>query len=209
MSAAPGRSRSRRVRTALPVVLVAGAWLALAAWWTHGFTAFTFFSAAMAEAGPLPRPAPRFPVIDQAGRRLDLGAADGRFRLVQAMYVRCPDLCPLAMSRLQRLAARLADVPPERLMTVSVSVDHDPPDRLHTVWKAYGAPANWTFVTPAEEDGDEALRALGIGIYRRPDGLINHAVDIFVIDPEGRVVRILPADEDLAKTAAAVREVIG
>ena len=111
----PRASRPRRLMTWLPATMVAGAWFVVGAWWTHGFTAFTAFSAAVAAAGPLPRSAPRFEVIDQGGRTIDLGARDGGYRLVQAMYLRCPDICPLAMSRLQRLAAALSDVPPSRL----------------------------------------------------------------------------------------------
>ena len=209
MTHEPLPSRPRRVLAWLPAAMVAGAWIVLGAWWTHGYAAFTAFSAAVAAAGPLPRPAPRFDVVDQGGRTLALGARDGGYRLVQAMYLRCPDICPLAMSRLQRLAAALSDVPPSRLRAVSVSVDRDPPDRLRAVWEAYGSPPNWSFVTPAGGAGDEPLLQLGIWLYRRPDGLINHGVDIFVIDPEGRVVRILPANEDLDRLATAVREVVG
>jgi len=205
----PSRSRWLRVRTYLPVVLVAGAWIALAAWWTHGFSAFTSFSAAVAEAGPLPRTAPRFEVVDQQGHRLDIGARDTKYRLVQAMYMRCPDACPIAMSRLQRLAVMLDDIAPDRLMAVSVSVDRDPPDRLRSVWQAYGSPANWSFVTPVDGGGDEPLRKLGVFVYRRPDGLINHGVDIFMIDPAGDVIRVLPASEDLDRMAAIVREALG
>lgn len=205
----PRPSRPLRLLAWLPAAVVVGAWIALGAWWTHGYSAFTAFSAAVAAAGPLPRPAPHFEVIDEGGRTIDLGARDGAYRLVQAMYLRCPDICPLAMSRLQRLAAALSDVSPSRLRAVSVSVDRDPPDRLRAVWEAYGSPSNWSFVTPVDGAGDEALLDLGIWLYRRPDGLINHGVDIFVIDPEGRVVGILPANEDLDRLAAAVREIAG
>ena len=84
----PRASRPRRLVTWLPAAMVAGAWFVVGAWWTHGFTAFTAFSAAVAAAGPLPRSAPRFEVIDQGGRTIDLGARDGGYRLVQAMYKR-------------------------------------------------------------------------------------------------------------------------
>jgi len=204
------RPGSRKAGSYLPVILVAGAWIALGAWWTHGFSAVTSFSAARVAPGPLPRPAPRFEVIDQAGREFDLGAEEGGFRLVQAMYLRCPDVCPIAMSRLQRLAAALSDIPPSHLRAVSISVDRDTPDRLRTVWEAYGAPSNWSFVTPADGTrDDELLRQLGIWVYRRPDGLINHGVDIFVIDPTGSVVRILSADEGLDQLASSVRGIVG
>ncbi len=204
-----GGPRPPRWRAYAPVVLVGAGWIALGAGWTHGFTAFTSFSAAAVAPGPLPRPAPVFAVIDHEGRGLDLGAAGAPYRLVQAMYVSCPDICPLAMSRLQRLAAKLSDLPASRLVAVSVSVNRDSPERLREVREAYGSPANWSFVTPAEGNGDEALRRLGIWLYRRPDGLINHGVDIFVLDPAGRVVRILPADEELDRLAAILREILG
>lgn len=202
-------SRSRRLGAYLPAAMAAGTWIALGAWWTHGFAAFTSFSAAVEAAGPLPRPAPRFDVIDQEGRSLDLGARGTGYRLVQVMYLNCPDVCPMAMSRLRRVAAALSDVPPSRLRAVSVSADGDPPERLRTAWEAYGSLPNWSFVTPAEGAGGDPFRELGVWVFRRPDGLINHGLDIFLIDPEGRVVRILSADEDPERLTAMVREAVG
>ena len=73
---------------------VLGAWLLLTAWWTHGFQAFTSFSSARVAAGPLPRPSPPLRVVDERSERWDVAAPSNQYHLVQAMYLRCPDVCP-------------------------------------------------------------------------------------------------------------------
>lgn len=197
-----------RLRAFVPVA-VFGAWIAIVTGWTHGFTAFTSFSAAVEAAGSLPRPAPQFALIDQEGRHLDLGARESGYRLVQVMYLGCHDACPVAMARLQDVVTALADVPVDRLRAVSVSADRDSPAMLRSAWERFGSPPNWSFATPAAGSGDEAFRELGVWVHRRSDGLINHGVDIFLIDPDGQVVAILPAADDPARLTAAVREAIG
>ncbi len=193
----------------LPVLLVLVGWFTVGSVWTHGFAAFTSFSAARAAAGPLPRQAPPFAVIDHAGRNLDLGGEAIAFRMVQPMYLHCADACPVAMSRLHDLAHTLSDIPPNRLQVISVSVDSDSPEQMRLAWEARGSPSNWSFVAPVAGAGDESLRDLGVWLYRRADGIVNHSVDIFVIDPAGQVVRILSADDDVERLAAAMREVLG
>jgi len=202
------RSTRHRLTPFLSVMVVLVGWVAVGAVWTHGFAAFTSFSAARVAAGPLPRPAPSFAVIDHEGRNLDLGSAATAFRMVQPMYLSCTTACPIAMSRLHHLAHLLSDIPPERLQAVSVSVDNDPTDAMRSAWEAHGSPANWSFVTPVDGAGDRELRDLGVWLYRRADGLVDHSVDIFVIDPAGQVVRILSVDDDVEQLAATMREVV-
>lgn len=192
----------------LAPAVVLGAWLGLALVWTHGLQAFTSFSATRLSAGPVPRAAPPLEVVDQTGARWDIARPGPEYRLVQAMYLRCPDVCTVAMARLGRLAHELADLEPDRLRVVSMSMDHDAPDALMRMWQAHGGQAGWSLAALTADPVEPTLARLGVYMFRRRDGLINHSVDIFLIDPVGRVVRDFSADDDLGTVAAAVRSEI-
>lgn len=173
--------------------------------WTHGFRAFTSFSAARVAAGPLPRPSPPLEVVDEHGARYDVAEPGPTIRLVQAMYLRCPDVCPVAMARLWLIRRSLGDLSPERVRIVSLSVDADSPDALLQMWRAHGSPEGWTMASLTGSAIEEKLGRLGLWMFRRGDGLINHATDILLIDREGRVVRVFAASEDPEAIAAEVR----
>ncbi len=185
------------------VVLFGGA---LFAWWTHGFRAFTNFSAARIAAGPIPRQAPALPVIDQNGATWDVAAPSSEFRLVQAMYLNCPDACPIAMSKLGKVATILArDAIPPKLRIVSISVDHDSPEDLLEMWDAHGAHAAWTMASLTETNLDPTLAKLGVWVFRRPDGIINHGLDTYLLDPTGTIIRIYTADDRIEDIVAELR----
>ena len=188
--------------------VVGAAWLSAAAVWTPGFRAFTSFSAARVAAGPLPRAAPPLPVVDQSGAKWDVGAPSPQYRLVQAMYLRCPDVCPIAMGGLGRIVHDLDDLVPDRLRVVSLSVDRDPPSSLEAMWSAHGAHIGWSMAALEGDSADRTLARLGVWKYRRRDGLINHSLDLLLLDHAGRVVHVFSPDEDADAVAAEVRRMI-
>ncbi len=192
--------------TPLFVVAIAGF---VFSWWTHGFRAFTNFSAARLAAGPIPRQAPSLPVVDEHRQAWDVAAPSGEYRLVQAMYLRCPDACPIAMSKLGQVADVLGDDLSARLKIVSISVDHDSPEDLFDMWEAHGSHPAWSMASLTTANMDRALADLGVWIYRRPDGLINHGLDTFLLDPSGKIIRIYSADERTEDIVADLRAIIG
>lgn len=189
-------------------VAVLGAWLGLAGFWTHGFRAFTSFSTARFAAGSLPRRAPPLLVVDEHGERWDVAAPSPQYRLVQAMYLRCPDVCPIAMGNLGRVAHDLKKEIPDRLRIVSLSIDHDSPEALHAMWTAHGSPAGWSMASLTGSDIDKTLAKLGVWMFRRPDRLINHGLDIYLLDPRGVVVDVFSPDELPSEIAAQLRQVL-
>jgi cytochrome oxidase Cu insertion factor (SCO1/SenC/PrrC family) len=121
------------------------------------------------------------------------------------MYLRCPDVCPIAMVRLGTLARNLADLIPGRLRVVSISIDGDPPAALHDMWLAHGSRAGWSMAALTDGPVEPTLKRLGIWMFRRPDGLINHGLDIFLLDPRGDVVDVLSPDEEPETIAQRLR----
>lgn len=197
----------RRLAVAVPVVVLGG-WIALAVVWTHGLQAFTSFSAARLGAGPMPRQAPPLPMTDEGGRHWDVAAPSAEYRLVQAMYLRCPDVCPIAMAKVGAVSRDLKAEIPHRLRVVSVSIDRDSPEMLRQMWEAHGAPEGWSMASLTDVDIERTLANLGVWMFRRPDGLINHGLDIYLLDPGGRVVDVFSPDDDADEIAARVRQVL-
>ncbi|MCO5044403.1 MAG: SCO family protein [Verrucomicrobia bacterium] len=185
------------------VILLGGA---VFSGWTHGFRAFTNFSAARIAAGPIPRKAPPLIARDQNGDVWDVAAPSEEYRLVQAMYLNCPDACPIAMSKLGKVATILArEEMPANLRIVSISVDHDAPQDLLEMWDAHGAHPAWTMASLTETNLDATLEKLGVWVFRRPDGIINHGLDTYLLDPSGTIIRIYTADDRLEDIVADLR----
>lgn len=184
-----------------PLLLV----VAIVGWWTHGLRAFTSYSAALIEAGPLPRQAPALRFVDAAGKIEDAARGQQRFRLVNFFYARCPGACPLAMGRIHHIQTALGDLVPDQVRIVSLSFDHDSPEQIHAMWVAHGEPASWTMGVLVDPRPEELLRPLGVLIIRREDGLINHSVDLFLIDAEGQVRAVFSPDDAPELVASTIR----
>lgn len=196
-----------RWANAAPIAAL-GAWLALAAGWTHGFRAFTSFSSARIAAGSLPRPSPPLPVVDERSQPWDVAAPSAEYRLVQPMYLRCPDVCHVAIGRLGRIVRELADLVPSRVRVVSLSIDHDSPAALHEMWAAHGSRAGWSMASLTDTRVEPALERLGVWMFRRRDGVINHGLDIFLLDRQGVVIGVFSPDEDGEIAAGKVRRAV-
>ncbi|MEO8601308.1 MAG: SCO family protein [bacterium] len=195
---------SRQALWNLVPLLVGFGVVAILGWWTHGLNAFTSYSATLIEAGPLPRRAPPLRFIDTTGEIVDATRGEPPYRLVQFFYARCPDACPLAMGRIPRIEAALGDLVPTRVRILSLSFDHDSPELLREMWIAHGRPAGWTIAPLADSHPEESLRRLGVLVIRRDDGLINHSLDLFLLDSEGRVRAVFSPDDTAAAIASAI-----
>ena len=80
-----------------------------------------------------------------------------------------------------------------RLAILSISVDllRDTTERLHNLWREEGAFAGWIMAQPADGSIDQVTREFGIWVFAKNDGTINHSADLFLIDPAGRIVRVI------------------
>jgi len=203
-SAKPSRKASWNL---VPLVAALGV-VAILGWWTHGLKAFTSYSATLIEAGPLPRQAPPLPFIDTiTGEITDATRGEPAFRLVQFFYASCPEACPLAMGRVHRIEAALGDLVPTRVQILSLSFDHDSPEVLREMWVAHGRPAGWTIAPLVDPHPEESLRSMGVLVIRRDDGLINHSLDLFLLDSDGQVRAVFSPDdppEEIASTIAGL-----
>ncbi len=199
-------------RTWRGVLALAGV-VVLIGWWTHGFRAFTTDSAALADAGPLPHPAPSLDFWYGAGNHSTLDEYRGRYVLLTFMYLNCPDVCHLVTARLRQAFGRLGDLIPGRMVFLSLSLDpaRDDAASLDAHWRSLDAGPGWIMGGTLQDETrkrNEALARLGVWFTQLPDGRINHAASSFLIDPAGQVIAVYRPEVTADSLVASLRALI-
>ena len=161
--------------------------------WTWGFSAFTSYSYALSKAGPLPRLAPDISFVDQFGHERQLASLRGRHVLLHVFYGSCLTICPIVIEELREVYSGLSAAQRSKLVIMSISVDslRDTTERLLDLWREEGAFAGWIMAQPADNSIDRVTKEFGIWVFTKSDGTINHSADLFLIDPAGRIVRVI------------------
>src|SRR3989337_896372 len=97
-----------------------------------------------------PFPAPDSTLIDQEGRPFSLRDLRGKLVLVNFIYTRCHDVCPLVTRRLKEAQEKLGTRMGRDVLFVSISVDtqHDTPGVLKQFGKRHGVDfTSWLMLT--------------------------------------------------------------
>lgn len=148
-------------------------------------------------------------LLDENGKAVDLGALyKGRLTILAFMYLRCGDVCPLAMTRMADLQVLAAEDPvlSKKLQLISLSFDpaYDTPERMAEHGRAMrlpdaGAP-DWLFLTSQSEAAlAPVLKAYNQPVGRKadpddPSGPLAHLLRVFLIDGQGSIRNIYSAD---------------
>jgi protein SCO1/2 len=182
----------KRLFGLLAGLLILGAGAGLVGVWTLGFSAFTSYSYALIKAGPLPRAAPDISFVDQFGNGRRLVSLRGRHVLLHVFYGTCLTICPIVIEDVRQLYSDLPAGRRDKLTILSISVDavRDTTERLLALWHEAGASEGWIMAQPGNDSIDRVARDFGIWIFAKSDGTINHAADLFLIDPDGRIVQV-------------------
>lgn len=140
-----------------------------------------------------PRPAAvaPFALTDQDGGEFGPDELRGRWSMVFFGFVDCPDICPLALSTLGRMRARLAAdgaVPP-RIVFVSVNPSRDTPARV----KDYVGRFDPAFIGLTGEPAEVTALARGFFVASRvgDDGMVDHSGHISVVSPAGELAAVV------------------
>lgn len=187
-----------RFTALLVCLLLLGGGCGLVYVWTWGFSAFTSYSYALSKAGPLPRLAPDISFVDQFGHERQLASLRGRHVLLHVFYGSCLTICPIVIEELREVYSNLSAAQRSKLVIMSISVDslRDTTERLLDLWREEGAFAGWIMAQPADNSIDRVTKEFGIWVFTKSDGTINHSADLFLIDPAGRIVRVISPQAD-------------
>jgi protein SCO1/2 len=157
---------------------------------------------------------PEYRFTNQLGRVISTSQFRGRALAITFIFTRCPfpTFCPRTMEHFaatQRELLALANGPANwHLLALSIDPGFDTP----AVLKAYGAsygqnPERWTLATGALMDITAIAEQLGLEFWREEGGGISHNLRTAVIDPTGRVRKILIGNKWTSEELTA--EIIG
>jgi protein SCO1/2 len=91
---------------------------------------------------------PEFSLIERSGRRIERGELLGRVWVVDLIYTRCPDTCPLQSAEMAKLQAGFVGDIDVRLVSITVDPARDTPQVLSRYANRFRAdPGRWLFLT--------------------------------------------------------------
>lgn len=198
----------------LPLLgLVVAAGLATLSWGTDGFRVVTTEGARRLAVAHHPRAVPDVALIDQDGARFSPAAYRGKMLLVDFIYTDCPTICGVlgadfgqVLDLLRRDGGTAGQVD---LLSISFDPAHDRPPELKAYGARFGAATpRWRIAVPATAEGLRALlRTFGVVVIPDAFGGFTHNDAVYVVDRDGRLVRILDADLPATLVARAARSV--
>jgi len=170
---------------------------------TDGFRAFTTEQARRLAIARSPREVPSISLEDQNGKPFVLADYRGRAVVVSFVYTQCASVCGLLSSGFQRIHEAADDVE-----LVSISFDpRDTPAHLREYGSHFGADGGaWRFARVRDTtEIPRILRTFGIVVIPDGNGDFQHNAAVHVIDPDGRLSRVLDAGASPQDVARATR----
>jgi protein SCO1/2 len=147
-------------------------------------------------------PVPDTPLVDENNAPRPLTSLKGHRVAVTFMYTRCPqpDFCPLMdrnFAAVQNEVEKTPGLGDVRLVSISFDPAYDTPAVLKAHAKTLHAnPAVWHFVTAGKDDIKALAAKFAVTAEPSDDGpnVITHNLATAVIDPDGKLVKILPGN---------------
>jgi protein SCO1/2 len=126
-----------------------------------------------------------------AGARMNLGATNGRVRIVTMFYAHCPTMCPMTVDAIQRIDRSLTASEREQLGVVLLSLDpaRDSPDALREFGSERGVdPMRWLIARTTTEDVRRVAQSLGISYRNLSGAVVDHSSTLVLLDARGHEV---------------------
>ncbi len=145
---------------------------------------------------------PDFKFVNQDAHRIRLSDYRGKVLALTFVYSRCPlpDFC-IRMSenfaKLQKSLSKNEKLRGKwRLLTISFDPAFDTPQVLKRYGESYGADfSTWEFATDSLQTVRSLLDELDLFVQNDQSGLITHNLRTILIDPEGRLVKVIKGNE--------------
>ena len=153
---------------------------------------------------------PDFHLLNQSGKRIDLGQFHGRVLLMTFIYTRCPlaDFCPRMSQNFEEIDKALAEDKTAYAKTHLLSVSFDPKYDTPAVLRSYGGAhtgrfteedfKHWDFAAPSLADlaGLEQYFDVGVtqGAENDPSSVM-HSLSTVLIGKDGKVLAWYPSND--------------
>lgn len=133
---------------------------------------------------------------------------DGRVAIVTFMYSSCSTVCSILGSQYQQMqAAIVARRLQGSIRLLSVSFDpRDTPEVLSSyALRQHAQPSIWRFASISDDaQRAQLLKAFGVVVLPAPLGQFQHNAAFHIVDPAGRLTRIVDLDQPDAALDAAL-----
>lgn len=141
------------------------------------------------------RPAPPFMLRDAAGRVRRLSDFRSKVVVLNFIYAKCPDVCPLHSEKIAQIQKMINETPMKTqaaFVTITTDPKNDTPNVMREFGGAHGLnPSNWTFLTTLPSQSVGTTRRLaadyGLEFTTMPGGMQMHGIVTHVIDQDGRL----------------------
>jgi len=141
-------------------------------------------------------------LVDADGAVFTPERLQGRWSLVFFGYTSCTDVCPMTLQALS-VAARDPRTGiatgASQIVFVSLDPERDTPPRMKSYLQRFDAPI--VGLTGRRDALDRFRNDVGAGFRSRASG-IDHSTSLFVLDPHGRLARVLLRPTDPARIVA-------
>lgn len=157
-----------------------------------------------------------FRLTDHEGRPVGVRDFRGEAVLLFFGYTSCPDVCPLTLTRLDRVLSAMGEAASEvRVLLVTVDPEHDTPETLARYVSRFGPrftgltgdaeslarmrKSYYVYAEPAT--APPAAAGAEHGEHRVPAADLNHTPQVFGIDRRGEIRVLLPmhlSEEEIA-----------
>ncbi len=143
---------------------------------------------------PIDRKSPDFVLRDVGGRIVKLDDLREKIVILNFIYTKCPDVCPLHAEYLSKVQSMINQTPMKGMVRF-VSITTDPVNDTADGLKAYGEihgsdRVNWSYLTTTSGQPEDTTRKLaedfGHKFTKTGDDYQVHSVVTHVIDREGR-----------------------
>jgi protein SCO1/2 len=127
----------------------------------------------------------------QAGDSLRLSEMQGAPTIVAMFYGSCPHVCPMIISTISAIEARLSQEDRGYLQVLMITLDpeRDTPAALAELADRHRVDnRRWRFARTAPADVRLVAAVLDIKYRRLPDGGFNHSSPILLLDGDGREI---------------------
>lgn len=145
------------------------------------------------------------------GKPFDRKSLIGSPSVMYFGFTRCPDMCPMMISRLiaarRKLGAEAADI---AIIFVTIEPGYDTPERLKTFVASFDGPVIALTGTPEAIDRAADNAAVFVKPVKLPNGedSIEHTTSGFVYDRDGDFVDAVLADDSQQAMLERLRRVI-
>ena len=134
------------------------------------------------------KPVANFVLTDQLGHRFQWADTRGKIVVVNFIYTKCPDVCPLLSAKFASLQRSLEEQKQTDYLLVSITTD--PARDNSKTLKSYGDlfkadQRRWFFLTGTKEALAKVWKDFGVSVQKAPDGEVQHTTLTTIIDRQG------------------------